>query len=559
VISTRLLHFHWLRRARERANGRDRKSRPRAVLIWRFHRIRPVPIPIREEYPADILNPHPVPPLYHQVSTFFLNQERPAMKMRPGTQTGFLLCGKEWIDGVPLEVRSPWDQGIVGVVSTATRADARQAVNHAVASMRRARALPRWKRREILEDVAAALIEQKERFAKLIVAEAGKPLRLARAEVDRAVLTFKTAAEEAARLGGESLPLDLTEGNEGRWGLVQRFPVGPVLAITPFNFPLNLVAHKLAPAIAAGCPILLKPAPQTPFTGLALGEVILKAGWPAEALAVLPLSNADTAWLAEKEDRIKLVTFTGSAKVGWELKAHSGRKRVLLELGGNAALIIHGDWHDLDEAALRTAHAAFGYAGQSCISVQRVFVERKIFQTFLWKLVEITATLVSGNPSEEGTDVGPLIRLTEAERVENWIKEAVEGGAKLIAGGERQGAMVTPAILTATKPGMKIRDEEAFGPVVLVEPYDDFEQALADVNHSRYGLQAGLLTRDAGRILTAYRELEVGALIVGDTPAWRLDPMPYGGVKDSGLGREGIRSAIEEMTEPRMLVMSGLS
>jgi len=481
------------------------------------------------------------------------------MKMRPGTQTGFLLCGKEWIDGETLEVRSPWDQGLVGRVSVATRADARQAVNHAAACMRRTRALPRWKRREILEDVASALIEQKERFAKLIVAEAGKPLRLARAEVDRAVLTFKTAAEEAARIGGESLPLDLTQGNEGRWGLVQRFPVGPVLAITPFNFPLNLVAHKLAPAIAAGCPIILKPAPQTPFTALALGEVILKAGWPDEALAVLPLSNADTAHLAEKEDRIKLVTFTGSAKVGWELKAHSGRKRVLLELGGNAALIIHGDWHDLDEAALRTAHAAFGYAGQSCISVQRVFVERKIFQTFVWKLVEIAAKLVSGDPSDELTDVGPLVRLAEAERIESWIKEAVEAGAKLIAGGERNGSLITPAILTATKPGMKIRDEEAFGPVVMVEPYDDFEQALADVNHSRYGLQAGLLTRDAGRILTAYRELEVGALIVGDTPAWRLDPMPYGGVKDSGLGREGIRSAIEEMTESRMLVMSGLS
>jgi acyl-CoA reductase-like NAD-dependent aldehyde dehydrogenase len=481
------------------------------------------------------------------------------MKMRPGTQTGFLLCGKEWIDGDPLEVRSPWDQGLVGHVTIATRADARQAVSHAAASLRRCRALPRWKRREILEDVAAALIEQKERFAQLIVAEAGKPVRLARAEVDRAVLTFKTAAEEAARLGGESLPLDLTQGNEGRWGLVQRFPVGPVLAITPFNFPLNLVAHKLAPAMAAGCPVLLKPAPQTPFTALALGEVILKAGWPEEALAVLPLSNTDTAWLAEKEDRIKLVSFTGSAKVGWELKARSGRKRVLLELGGNAALIIHSDWHDLDEAALRTANAAFGYAGQSCISVQRVFVERKIFQTFLWKLVEITAKMVSGNPLEDATEVGPLVRPAEAERVEKWIKEAVEGGAKLIAGGERKGSLVTPAILTGTRPGMKIRDEEAFGPVVLIEPYDDFEEALAEVNHSRYGLQAGLLTRDAGRILTAYRELEVGALIVGDTPAWRLDTMPYGGVKDSGLGREGIRSAIQEMTEPRMLVMSGLS
>jgi acyl-CoA reductase-like NAD-dependent aldehyde dehydrogenase len=480
------------------------------------------------------------------------------MKMRPGTQTGFLLCGKEWIEGEALEVRSPWDQGLVGRVTVATRADARQALNHAVASLRRARALPRWKRREILEDVAAALIEQKERFAQLIVAEAGKPVRLARNEVDRAVLTFKTAAEEAARLGGESIPLDLTEGNEGRWGLIQRFPVGPVLAITPFNFPLNLVAHKLAPALAAGCPVILKPAPETPFTALALGEVILKAGWPKEALAVLPLNNADTAWLAEKEDRIKLVSLTGSAKVGWELKAHSGRKRVLLELGGNAALIVCGDWPDLDEAAVRTAHAAFGYAGQSCVSVQRVFVEREIFQSFLLKVVEETAKLAVGDPSDEATVVGPLIRLSDAERVEAWIKEAVAGGAKLLVGGERHGSMVTPAILTGTKPGMMVRDEEAIGPVVAIEPYDDFEEALAEANHSKYGLQAGLLTRDTGRILTAYRELEVGALIVGDTPSWRLEPMPFGGVKDSGLGREGIRSAIEEMTEPRMLVLAGL-
>jgi acyl-CoA reductase-like NAD-dependent aldehyde dehydrogenase len=480
------------------------------------------------------------------------------MKMRPGTQTGFLLCGNEWIDGETLEVRSPWDQGLVGRVTVATRADARQAVNHASASLRRTRALPRWKRREILEDIAAALIEQKERFAQLIVAEAGKPVRLARAEVDRAVLTFKTAAEETSRLSGESLPLDLTEGNEGRWGLVQRFPVGPVLAITPFNFPLNLVAHKIAPALAAGCPVILKPAPETPFTALALGEVVLKAGWPVEALAVLTLSDGDTAWLAEKEDRIKLVSFTGSAKVGWELKAHSGRKRVLLELGGNAALIVCGDWLDLDEAALRTAHAAFGYAGQSCVSVQRVLVERDIFQTFLWKVVEATATLVAGDPASEATEVGPLIRLADAERVESWIKEAVEGGAKLVAGGQRQGSVVTPAILTGTSPGMKLWDEEVFGPVVVVEPWDDFEQALADANHSRYGLQAGLLTRDAGRILTAYRELEVGSLIVGDTPSWRLDPMPFGGVKDSGLGREGIRSAIEEMTEPRRRVIAGL-
>jgi acyl-CoA reductase-like NAD-dependent aldehyde dehydrogenase len=311
--------------------------------------------------------------------------------------------------------------------------------------------------------------------------------------------------------------------------------------------------------MAAGCPLILKPSPQSPFTALALGELMLKAGWPKEAIAVLPLSIADTAWLAEKEDRIKLISFTGSAKVGWELKAHCGRKRILLELGSNAAMIVHGDWPDLDEAALRTAHAAFGYSGQSCVSLQRVFVERSVFQTFLWKVVDVTAKLIAGNPADDATEVGPLIRPGEAERVESWIKEAVEGGAKLVVGGERRGSMVTPAILTATKPGMKVRDEELFGPVVCIEPYEDFEQALADVNHSKYGLQAGLLTRDAGRILTAYRELEVGALIVGDTPSWRLDPMPFGGMKDSGLGREGIRSAIQEMTEPRMLVMGGLS
>ena len=481
------------------------------------------------------------------------------MKMRPGTQTGFLLCGKEWTEGEALEVRSPWDQGLVGRVTIATRADARQAVHHAVASLRRLRALPRWKRREILEDVAAALIEQKERFAQLIVAEAGKPIRQARTEVDRAVFTFKSAAEVLSHLGGETIPLDVMEGNEGRWGLVQRFPIGPVLAITPFNFPLNLVAHKVAPALAAGCPVILKPSSQTPFTALALGEVILKAGWPVEALAVLPLSTMDAAWLTEKEDSIKLVSFTGSAKVGWELKVHSGRKRVLLELGGNAAFIVCADWTDMDEAAVRTAHAAFNYAGQSCISVQRVFVERAVYQSFLWKVVEVAAKLAVGDPTVDATEVGPLIRPSDAERVVSWIKEAVEGGAKLVAGGERHDSVVTPAILTGTTPGMKVRDEEVFGPVVIIEPFDDFEEALAAANHSKYGLQAGLLTRDAGRILTAYRELEVGALIVGDTPSWRLDPMPFGGVKDSGLGREGIRSAIEEMTEPRMLVMTALS
>jgi acyl-CoA reductase-like NAD-dependent aldehyde dehydrogenase len=285
---------------------------------------------------------------------------------------------------------------------------------------------------------------------------------------------------------------------------------------------------------------------------------VLKSGWPEEALAVLPLKNEDTAWLAEREDRLKLVSFTGSAAVGWHLKANSGRKRVALELGGNAAVILHSDWRDLDTVASRVAHGAFGYAGQSCISVQRVYVERPVFQTFVWKLVDRAQKMVRGNPSDEETDVGPVIRTADAERIEAWVKEAVAGGVKLVEGGGREGSVLEPTILTGTKPGMRVLDEEIFGPVVVVEPYDDFEDALAMVNHSRYGLQAGLYTRDAGRIMTAYRELEVGALIVGDTPTWRMDTMPYGGIKDSGQGREGVRWAIEEMTEPRMLVMASI-
>ena len=309
------------------------------------------------------------------------------MKMRP-RRAGWVPALWQGVDGRRSDGGSfavgPGSGGTVTVRRGRTRAggDSCRGVG-----VRRTRALPRWKRKEILEDIAASFIEQKERFAQLIVAEAGSRAHGAGGG-GAGVLVFKTAAEEAVRLSGESIPLDLTEGNEGRWGLVQRFPVGPVLAITPFNFPLMLVAHKVAPAIAAGCPMLVKPAPQTPFTALALGEVVLKAGWPEEALSVLPLSNEDTGWLAEREDRLKLVSFTGSAAVGWQLKSRSGRKRVTLELGGNAAMIVHSDWKDLDAVAMRTAHGAFGYAGQSCISVQRVYVERRCYQTFLWKVVE---------------------------------------------------------------------------------------------------------------------------------------------------------------------------
>jgi acyl-CoA reductase-like NAD-dependent aldehyde dehydrogenase len=480
------------------------------------------------------------------------------MKMRPGAQTGFLMCGKEWTDGELIEVRSPWDQGLVGRVTQPARNDARQAVTHSVASLRRTRALPRWKRSEILREVAAALRAQSTRFEQLIVAEAGRPIRQARVEIERSARLFELAAQETMRFGDEALPLDLTEGNEGRTGLIRRHAIGPVLAVTPSSSPLALVAHKLAPAIAVGCPVLLKPSLQTPFTALALGEIILKTAWPDEALAILPLSNADTSWLIEKEERIKLLSFTGSARVGWELKSQCVRKRAILEHGGNSAMIVHSDWQEIDSMAARSAVAAFNHAGQSCISLQRIYVHRPIFQTFLWKIVERAARMAPGDPALESTEVGPMVSIKEAERVDEWVKEAVAAGAKLVQGGERKGALMQPTILTSTKPGMKVHDEEVFGPVLLIEAYDDFEDALAAVNHSRYGLQAGLLTRDIGRIQTAFRELEVGALIVGDTPGWRAESMPFGGVKDSGMGREGIPAAMLELTEPKLLSLPGV-
>ncbi len=480
------------------------------------------------------------------------------MKMRPGAQTGFLMCGKEWSDGEQLEVRSPWQNSLVGHVTTPTRNDARQAVTHAVASMRRMRALPRWKRAEILHAVATQLRAQSTRFEQLIAAEAGKPVNQARSEVERSACLFDLAAQEAMRFGDEAIPLDLTEGNEGRAGLMRRFPIGPVLAITPFSAPLSLVAHKLAPAIAVGCPVILKPSLQTPFTALALGEIILKAGLPEEAIAILPLSNAETTWLVEKEERIKLISFTGSSRVGWELRAKSGHKRVLLQHGGNAALIVHSDWHPLDSMAARVAQAAFSHAGQSCVSLQRIYVHRPIYQTFLWKVVERAAKMLPGDPTLESTVIGPLASTAHAEKIELWVKEAIDAGAKLVQGGERKDNIFPPLILTGTKPGMKVLEEELFAPVLLIEPYEDFEDALAAVNHSRFGLQAGLLTRDLGRIQTAYRELELGALIVGDTPGWRTETMPFGGVKDSGIGREGIPAAMLELSEPRLLTLPGI-
>jgi acyl-CoA reductase-like NAD-dependent aldehyde dehydrogenase len=465
----------------------------------------------------------------------------------------FLLNG-QWIsEGQPFEVHSPFDQSVVGQIFHGDRSHVELAIRVALDAFAVTRKLASYQREQILSRISTGIAERREDFARTIALEAGKPIKTARLEVDRAVYTFKVAAEESTRISGEYLPLDTLEAAAGRWGIVRRFPIGPIFAITPFNFPLNLVAHKLAPAIAAGCPIILKPAPQTPITALKLAEVIHESGWPAGALAVMPLSNDDAALLVADE-RIKLLTFTGSS-VGWDLKSKAGKKRVLLELGGNAGVIVHSD-ADLQFAADRCAMGGFSYAGQSCISVQRIFVERSVYPIFTNLLVEAVRRLQTGNPLDETTDVGPLIRESDAKRAEQWIEDAVSQGATLLCGGVRHGSVLEPTVLTNTRPQMLVNCREIFAPVVTVEPYDDFHEALRQVNASPFGLQAGIFTRDAQLIFTAFNELEVGGLVAGDVPTFRIDHMPYGGIKESGLGREGLRYAIEEMTEPKLLVMN---
>jgi acyl-CoA reductase-like NAD-dependent aldehyde dehydrogenase len=457
-------------------------------------------------------------------------------------------------EGELLDVRSPYDQAVIGQVFQGTREHAETAIRTAVKAFGTTRRLPAFERQRVLRRVAQSLAERKQEFARTIAQEAGKPIRAARTEVDRAVFTFTVAAEESTRIYGEYLPLDWQEYTAGRWGIVKRFPVGPIAGITPFNFPLNLVAHKVAPAIAAGCPIVVKPAPATPLTALLLAEAVQQAGWPDGGLNVLPLSN-DDAGLLVSDDRIKLISFTGSAAVGWAIKRNSGKKKVILELGGNAGVIVHSDT-DVAYAADRCVTGGFSYAGQSCISVQRILVERSVYGKFTDLFLAAIAKLRTGNPLEESTDVGPLIRESDAARAADWVQEAVRGGARLLCGGQRHGSVLEPTVLTGTKAEMRVNCEEIFAPVVTVEPYDNADAAIRALNNSAYGLQAGIFTRDANFLFHAYEELEVGSLVAGDVPSFRIDNMPYGGLKDSGLGREGLRYAIEEMTEPKLLVMN---
>jgi len=476
------------------------------------------------------------------------------MTIVPVATHGFFVDGRWRDDGDVVEIHAPYDGSLIARVTQGRREHADAAIAASVKAFGTTRRLPAFERQRVLRRISSSMLERKEEFARTLAQEAGKPIKAARTEVERAIFTFNVAAEESTRMYGEYLPLDWQESTAGRWGIVRRFPLGPIAGITPFNFPINLVAHKVAPAIAAGCSMVLKPAPQTPLSSLLLAECVQQAGWPDGGLNVLPLSNED-AGLLVTDDRIKLISFTGSVPVGWDIKRRAGKKKVVLELGGNAAVIVHSD-ADLEYAAERCVTGGFGYAGQTCVSVQRILVEHSVYGKFTDIFVEGVKKLKTGDPLDESTDVGPLIRESDAIRTTSWIDEAVRAGARLLCGGGRNKLVVEPTVLTGTKPDMKVNCQEVFGPIVTVEPYKDFDDALRRVNHSAYGLQAGVFTRDAKLLFQAFEELEVGGVIAGDVPSFRIDQMPYGGVKDSGLGREGLRYAIEEMTEPKLMVMN---
>jgi acyl-CoA reductase-like NAD-dependent aldehyde dehydrogenase len=452
-----------------------------------------------------------------------------------------------------LVVHAPFGGQELARIQRPSAEEIEEAVQRAFVVFEKTRSLPTFTRVAILRRVAVELERRRDELARTIAAEAGKPLKAARTEAERAAATFSAAAAALESQRGDMLPLDVNAASLGRWGVVKRVPLGPVLAITPFNFPLNLSSHKVAPAIAVGAPVVQKPASQTPLSALALREIVLAAGWPADAYAVLPIAGAAAEGLVT-DRRLPVVSFTGSGAVGWRLKALVPKKRVALELGGNAAVVVHSD-ADLDDAARRTVSGAFSYAGQSCISVQRALVHRPALEAFRGKLLLATAQLVVGDPLDERTDVGPMIAPEEVTRVEAWFAEAVAGGATVLTGGTRMGACVAPTILANTTPSMKVEALEVFAPVVSLVAYDDWDEALRRVNDSKYGLQAGIFTQDLARIQRAFDVLEVGAVLVNDVPTWRADRMPYGGVKESGSGREGPAYAMEEFTEPRLLVI----
>jgi len=467
---------------------------------------------------------------------------------------GILVGGEEIETGERYEVRSPYDDSLVATIHRAGPDEIEAAIARATAAFEATRHLASWQRAEVLERASAAIAARVEEFAQTIALEAGKPIKTARVEAQRAVYTFAVAAEEAKRIYGEIVPLDWLPGNENRIAHVRRVPLGPIAGITPFNFPLNLVAHKVAPAIAAGNPIVLRPASQTPVSSLKLGRLLIDAGWPADAIAVVP-SSTDAARPLVEDDRIKLLTFTGSPAVGWGLKTRAGRKRVTLELGGNAAVIVAAD-ADASYAAERVAWGGFGYAGQTCISVQRVYVHSSLYDAFVADLVGRVEALQVGDPLDEQTDVGPLIDSGAAERVEEWLAEAVDGGATVLTGGTHEGALWRPTVLADVDEEMRVACEEVFAPLVAVTPFDDVDEAIGAASQTQFGLQAGIFTNDMRVVEEAFDRIDVGGLMVNDVSTYRIDHMPYGGVRSSGSGREGLRYAIEEMTEMKLLTFN---
>jgi acyl-CoA reductase-like NAD-dependent aldehyde dehydrogenase len=471
------------------------------------------------------------------------------------TAKPFLVAG-EWRTGDEwFEVRSPYDETVVAEIAVPTDGDVEEAVAAAEGTFEKeSRNLPIHARAEALLHISNRIRERAEEVARLIAQEGGKPLKWATVEAGRAVSTFRWASEVIRRGEGELVRLDTDAALGSRLGLVRRFPYGPVLGISPFNFPVNLVAHKMAPALGVGAPIVLKPATATPLGALFLGELFTETDLPKGMLSVLPVSGSRAEDLA-RDDRFKKISFTGSSPVGWKLKSLDPRKHVTLELGGNAGVIVHSD-ADLDHAAARVAFGGYYQAGQSCIAVQRIFVHAPVYEDFVNRLVKQIDSLKVGDPMDPDTDVGPVIDKGSLERITEWVDEAVSQGAEVLVGGERKDPFYAPTVLANVRREMKVCREEIFGPVTTVSRYETFEEAVEEVNATPYGLQAGVFTRDIERAFLAHREIRVGGLILNDVSAFRADQMPYGGTKDSGYGREGLRYAMEEMTEPRIMVVS---
>jgi len=441
-----------------------------------------------------------------------------------------------------------------GATYNATAEQYEEAVLAAVAAFETTRHLPAYERSAILRNISAGIRERREELGRLLTLESGKPIRDALVEVDRAVLTFRLGAEEAERLTGETIPLDLMASSKGRLGITRRFPLGPIAAISPFNFPLNLAAHKLAPAIAAGNSIVLKPPSKDPLTMLTVAEIVEKSGVPEGAVSILPMTRALGDRMVE-DDRFKLLTFTGSPSVGWRMKERAGKKKVVLELGGNAGVIVD-ESANLDWAVKRSLVGAFSYAGQVCISVQRMFIHRSVWDAFLERFVAGARALVTGDPLDPETQLGPMVDQQQAQRTERWVREAEELGGKVLLGGRAEGSFFPPTVLVDTPAQAQVCSNEAFAPLVVAFPFDDFDAAINQVNDSFYGLQTGVFTNDLGHAWRAFDELQVGGVIINDVPTYRIDHMPYGGVKDSGLGREGLRWAVEDMTELRLMVIA---